>query len=159
MLLDALLAAAVAAAALGAAQPGPDGDWSWPVDPPRRVLAPFVAPLQPWAPGHRGIDVAAPGGVLRAPADGVVHFAGQVVDRPVLSIDHGEGVLSSYEPVVASVVEGESVRRGEVIGVIEAGHCATTCVHVGVRVDGEYRNPLLWLGGAIRPVLLPTRRG
>ncbi len=136
-----------------------DDDWSWPTDPPRTVLRAFAGPAKSWMPGHRGIDLAASSPVLRAPADGVVHFAGVVVDRDVLSIDHGGGVLSSYEPVTALVVEGEAVERGQVIGTISAGHCASLCVHLGVRVDGEYRNPLLWLGGAQWPVLLPTRRG
>jgi len=131
--------------------------WSWPVDPPRRVIGAFIGPPEPWRPGHRGIDIAAPSGVLRAPADGVVRFAGRVVDRGVLSIDHGGGLVSSYEPVEALVVEGESVSRGQVVASIDAGHCATGCVHMGLRDGGEYRNPLTLLGGEW-PVLLPTRR-
>ncbi len=146
------------AALLALSSPMPPAQrWEWPVDPPRHVLAGFVGPPKPWQPGHRGVDLAASSTALRAPADGVVHYTGWVVDRGVLSIDHGGGVLSSYEPVVATVAEGESVEAGEIIGTIEPGHCATLCVHVGVRVDGEYRNPLIWLGGAERPVLLPTR--
>ncbi len=140
----------------------PDGmaaSWAWPVDPPRVVLRPFLLPPEPWQPGHRGVDLAAPDGVLRAPADGVVRFAGWVVDRPVLSIDHGDGVVSSYEPVDAVVAVGERVAAGQILGAVEPGHCASArCVHLGVRVDGEYQNPLLWIGGGQRPVLLPTRR-
>lgn len=136
-----------------------DAEWSWPVEPPRHVLRAFVGPPKPWMPGHRGVDIAAPVGELLAPDDGVVHFVGRVVDRDVLSIDHGDGILSSYEPVVATVAEGESVRRGQPIGVVSSGHCATRCVHMGVRLYGEYRNPLLLLGGSEWPVLLPTRAG
>ena len=109
-------------------------------------------------PGHRGIDVAAIGEDVLAPADGIVRFAGIVVDRGVLSIDHGDGVVSSYEPVTALVAEGGAVERGQVVARLEPGHCATPCLHFGVRVDGAYRNPLRWLGGAEWPVLLPTRR-
>lgn len=96
--------------------------------------------------------------MLLAPTDGVVRFAGWVVDRGVLSITHAGGVISSYEPVEALVAEGDMVIRGQPIASIRPGHCATSCVHVGVRLDGSYLNPLAWLGGADWPVLLPTRR-
>jgi len=131
--------------------------WSWPVAAPRQVIRAFLGPPEPWQPGHRGVDIAARDGELRSPADGVVRFAGWVVDRGVLSIDHGGGVISSYEPVSAFVAEGETVERGQPLARIEAGHCDVPCVHVGVRVDGEYRSPLRWLGGATWPILLPTR--
>lgn len=131
--------------------------WAWPVAAPHPIARAYVAPPTPYASGHRGIDIRAEvGAEVRAPADGVVHFAGAVVDRPVLSIDHGGGVLSSYEPVVSALHEGDAVRRGQVIGEVQAGHCATGgCLHFGVRIHGEYLSPLLFLGGQPRAVLLP----
>lgn len=135
------------------------GHWLWPVDPPRAILRPFLAPATAYGPGHRGIDIRAPGGVLLAPDDATVRFAGVVVDRPVLSLDHGDGVVSSFEPVAASVGRGDRVQRGQPIGRIVPGHCPEACVHVGVRVDGAYVSPLLFFGGLARSVLLPTRRG
>ena len=130
--------------------------WAWPVAPPHPIVRPYLAPATAFAAGHRGIDVAAAGGAtVYAPDDGVVHFAGVVVDRPVLSIDHGGGVLSSYEPVTTDLVDGDAVRRGQAIGALEAGHCASPCLHFGVRVDGAYVSPLLFLGGQPRAVLLP----
>ena len=90
--------------------------WNWPVDPPHVVVRPYLAPESPYAAGHRGVDLAAPGGVVYAPADGVVHFAGTVVDRPVLSIEHPGGFLSSYEPVTSSLSKGDPVTRGQPIG-------------------------------------------
>lgn len=132
------------------------GRWRWPVEGDRQVLRDFVAPVHPWSAGHRGVDLRAWTTELRAPAEGVVRYAGWVVDRPVLSIDHG-GAVSSYEPVTASVAIGDEVAAGQPIGTIEPGHCEARCVHLGVRVGGEYRNPLLWLGGVPRSVLLPTR--
>jgi murein DD-endopeptidase MepM/ murein hydrolase activator NlpD len=141
------LAALAAAAAL----------WAWPVAAPHPIARAYLAPATPYAAGHRGIDIrAAEGAEIRAPADGVVHFAGVVVDRPVLSIDHGGSVLSSYEPVETPLHEGEVVRRGQVIGTLRAGHCASgACLHFGVRIDGDYVSPLLFLGGQPRAVLLP----
>lgn len=133
------------------------GEWAWPVDPPRAVLRAFVLPPEPWRPGHRGIDIAAPQGLVLAPADGTVSFVGWVVDRGVLAIDHGDGVVSSFEPVEAAVEAGASVAAGQPVARVAGVHCARTCVHVGLRVDGEYRNPLLLLGGLEWPVLLPTR--
>jgi murein DD-endopeptidase MepM/ murein hydrolase activator NlpD len=134
-----------------------DDSWRWPVDPPRSIARPFIPPPTPYAAGHRGIDIRAPTGTLYAPESGVVHFAGVVVDRPVLSIDHGGGVISSYEPVATTLVEGDAVTRGDVIGTVLPGHCATVCVHLGVRVDGQYVSPLRFLGGIPRAILLPTR--
>lgn len=132
--------------------------WVWPVDAPHTIVREFVAPQTPYSAGHRGIDVAAPAGTVYAPADGVVHFAGVVVDRPVLSIEQAGGVLTSFEPVVTALSEGDPVERGQVVGAVLPGHCPSLCLHFGVRVDGEYVSPLLWLGGIERAILLPTRR-
>jgi len=137
------------------------GAWSWPVSGAHALARPYVAPAGPYGAGHRGIDIRAPLGAeadaqVLAPADGVVHFAGFVVDRPVLSIEHAGGVLSSFEPVQTSLVAGERVTRGEVIGTLLPGHCVSPCLHLGVRVDGEYVNPLLFLGGVGWSVLYPS---
>ena len=138
----------------------PTARWMWPVDPPRVVTRAYLAPATPWASGHRGVDVESRSTVVYAPADGVVHFAGFVVDRPVLSIKHAGAVLSSFEPVTTTLVAGDLVRRGDVIGTLEPGHCRVVlCLHLGARIGGEYVSPLLFLGGVPRSVLLPTRRG
>ncbi len=148
-------AASVPAAAVPAA--AQLGTWTWPVSAARALVRPFVAPAGPYAPGHRGIDIRAPGGApVLAPDDGVVHFAGFVVDRPVLSIEHTGGVLSSYGPVQTALVAGDRVARGQVIGTLLPGHCASPCLHLGARVDGQYVNPLLFLGGVGWSVLYPS---
>jgi murein DD-endopeptidase MepM/ murein hydrolase activator NlpD len=157
-MIRSLVALLLAIAAVGAAGPprATDARWAWPVPAPHAIARPYAAPATPYGRGHRGVDIRAPAGsVVRAPADGVVHFAGFVVDRPVLSLEHPGGVLSSFEPVDAVVAAGERVRRGQVLGTLLAGHCATPCLHLGARVDGEYVNPLLFLGGVPRAVLLP----
>jgi hypothetical protein len=134
--------------------------WSWPLPAPHPVVTSFEKPEEVWSPGHRGIDIGGSdaGAVVLAPDAGVVRFAGVVVDRPVLSIEHADGVLSSFEPVTATVAAGEAVERGQPVGVLEAGHCGgASCLHLGARIDGEYVSPLLLLGELRPSVLLPTR--
>ncbi|WP_168197150.1 murein hydrolase activator EnvC family protein [Agromyces laixinhei] len=135
----------------------PEQPWRWPVAAPIRVVAPFRAPPTPYTAGHRGIDIAsAPETPVGAPAPGVVSFAGMVAGRPVVAIDHGDGVVSAIEPVAALVVQGTSVAAGDPIGTVATGgHCGSSCVHFGVRVDGEYVSPFLFFGGLPRAVLLP----
>lgn len=124
------------------------GRWNWPVSGPHALARPYLAPAGPYGAGHRGIDIRAPDVAdVLAPLDGIVHFAGFIVDRPVLSLEHAGGVLSSFEPVRTTLVAGTRVARGQVIGTLIAGHCASACLHVGARVDADYVNPLLFLGG------------
>jgi murein DD-endopeptidase MepM/ murein hydrolase activator NlpD len=150
-------ASGAAAASVGAGSA--PAVWTWPIAAPHPVARGYLAPPTPYGAGHRGIDIRAPAGAeVRAPADGVVHFAGFVVDRPVLSVQHAGGVLSSFEPVSTPLHAGDVVHRGDVIGVVLAGHCDPgPCLHLGARVDGAYVNPLLFLGGVPPAVLYPTR--
>jgi murein DD-endopeptidase MepM/ murein hydrolase activator NlpD len=132
--------------------------WQWPVTRERIVRA-YAAPPSPYAAGHRGIDLAAePGTPVVAPSDATVHFVGVVVDRPVVTLDHGSGVLSSYEPLVAEGLRaGDAVARGDPLGVVSSGaHCTDVCLHVGVRVDSAYVSPLLFFDRVPRSVLLPV---
>ena len=148
---------------------GAASTWQWPLDGPRILVRPYLAPATPYAAGHRGIDIGSAnssGGVpVYAPADGVVHFVGVVVDRPVLSIRHAGEVISSFEPVTTELAAGARIRRGQLIGVLggsarggpSARHCSRPCLHLGVRRHGEYVSPLNYLGGIPHSVLLPTR--
>ena len=155
VLASALLVVLVLSAGPAAADPP---RWAWPTPAPHALVRQYLAPATPYGPGHRGIDIATDSVEVTAPADGVVHFAGVVVDRPVLSVRHLGGLLSSFEPVSTVLVEGDAVERGQVVGTLERGHCPQQlCLHFGVRLDGEYVNPLLLLGGVPRSVLLPTR--
>ncbi|WP_238439352.1 M23 family metallopeptidase [Microbacterium sp. JZ31] len=91
-----------------------------------------------------------------APASGTVAFSGTVVDRPLLTIDHGGGLVTTLEPVLSDLSPGDAVSRGDVVGQVAAGgHAAPGSLHLGVRLNGEYVNPLLLLGGVPRAVLLP----
>lgn len=132
--------------------------WAWPVGEPHPIIRPFIAPSTQYSAGHRGIDIRAPiGSIVRSPADGVIHFSGFVVNRSLVSIDHGVGILSSFEPVLSDLAEGTLVRRGTPIGTLQPGHCSTSCLHLGVRVHGQYVSPMNFLGDIPRSVLLPTR--
>lgn len=131
--------------------------WDWPISPPRLTAA-FEAPPTPYAAGHRGVDLAAtPGQAVVAPTAGILSVAQVVVDRPVVTIKVGEHLLVSMEPVDASIPLGSAVAPGQPVGVIAAGgHCDGACVHLGVRVDGEYVSPLLFLAAVPPAVLLPV---
>jgi murein DD-endopeptidase MepM/ murein hydrolase activator NlpD len=128
-------------------------------------VAPFVVqrlaslPRQPWFAGHRGLDLAADAGKpVTAPTAGVVTYVGFVVDRPVISIRHDQGLVSSFEPLDPAVVLGDVIAKGQTIGTVADTplHCARhQCVHWGLRLNGAYVDPLDYLDrfGPIR--LLP----
>lgn len=137
---------------------------------PQTILASPVSPViverlaalprQPWLAGHRGIDLeSAVGDQVMAPASGSVSFAGLVVDRQVVSIRHDNGLVTSLEPVSATVAVGERVVTGQAVGFVSdsPGHCApAVCVHWGVRLHGNYVDPLDYLEGFGPIRLLPS---
>jgi murein DD-endopeptidase MepM/ murein hydrolase activator NlpD len=148
-----------AAAAPQAAAPRPD--WDWPLSPKPAVLRAFDPPDKPWMSGHRGVDLgAAHDGVpVTSPASGTVTFVGVVVDRPVITIDHGGGLRSSFEPVESPLTAGAAVAKGEIIGTLQAGHCGVVdCVHWGVRRADDYVNPLEFVTDLRPSILLPVSR-
>lgn len=110
---------------------------------PTEVLAPFERPATEYGRGHRGADYAATvGQVVVAPLSGIVSFTGRVNDRDVVSIRAGR-LLVSLEPVTGSAPVGTYVVAGQVIGTVGAGgHCSLRCVHLGLRIDGVYVDPL-----------------
>ncbi|MFP1602109.1 murein hydrolase activator EnvC family protein [Microbacterium sp. 2216-1] len=154
---DGARAADAAAAADTDVEAPPGFPWRWPVGGARRVVEPFRAPAHDYGPGHRGMDIAVVSGAdVHAPAGGVVAFRGTVVDRPLVTIDHGAGFVSTWEPVSSSLAPGDVVTVGAVIGAVaEGGHTVRGAMHIGVRVDGEYVNPLPLFGQVPRAVLLP----
>lgn len=121
------------------------------------VLDPFRPPPQPWLPGNRGIEYAtAPGDAVLAIGPGRVAFAGPVAGRLVATVEHPDGLRSSYTGLAGLAVErGQRVAGGDRIG--EAGGP----FHLGVRRGDRYLDPeLLWgrVVGAGRVVLVPDRR-
>ena len=132
--------------------------WQWPLSPRPPVVRDFDPPPKPWLSGHRGVDLgtASDGVQVTSPAAGTVSFVGVVVDRPVITIDHGKGLRSSFEPVESSLAAGSVVGAGQTIGTVLPGHCpAASCVHWGVRRGEDYVNPLQFVMDLRPSILLP----
>ncbi|MBV9845347.1 MAG: M23 family metallopeptidase [Kutzneria sp.] len=130
----------------------------WPLAAPHPTVRRFEAPSQPFGPGHRGVDLGAPvNQQVLAAGDGVVVYAGQLADRPVVSVQHTGGLRTTYEPVTPAVSVGQRVARGEPVGQLRQGHagCPGPCLHWGARRGAEYLDPLHLLAGRVR--LLPWR--
>ncbi|MFJ2541870.1 M23 family metallopeptidase [Microbacterium sp. NPDC087589] len=131
--------------------------WRWPLDAPRAVASPYRAPAHEFGAGHRGIDLStAEGVIVRSPADGTIAFRGVVVDRPLITIAHPGGYVSTFEPVSSTLAPGDTVSAGDEIGTVAVGgHSMHGALHLGVRLDGAYINPMLLFGPVPRAVLLP----
>jgi murein DD-endopeptidase MepM/ murein hydrolase activator NlpD len=137
------------APAARAAIPVPQaGSWSWPVTGP--VIRGFDPPSDPYGAGHRGIDIAAAfGTAIHAPAAGVVTFSGKVGGQLFITLDHGDGLSSTYSWLSSTAVRnGDHVSRGGKIGSTGVGHpgSSVTHLHFGVKLAGEYIDPMSVLG-------------
>jgi murein DD-endopeptidase MepM/ murein hydrolase activator NlpD len=129
--------------------PAAQATYTWPLLPPPAVLTPFGAPENPFGPGHRGVDLAGSvGQPVRAARGGTVVFAGPVAGHGVVSVQHDDGLRTTYEPLAPTVHAGAVVAVGAVLGTLVAGHrgCPSPCLHWGVRRDRlEYVDPLVLL--------------
>ena len=162
LVLAVLVVTPVRAAALPSRPAGtPGGGWTAPLDGALTVTRPFEQLPHPYAAGHRGTDLAGtPATRVLAAGDGVVAFAGRVAGRPVVSIDHADGLRTTYEPVEPSVAAGHAVARGSPIGTLAAGHAGCpvqACLHWGLRRGDAYLDPMLLLRPP-RVRLLPLGR-
>ncbi|MCF1595070.1 murein hydrolase activator EnvC family protein [Streptomyces muensis] len=122
---------------------------AWPVGSRPPVLRGWEPPTTPYGPGHRGVDLTAPAGApVRAVTAGRVSFAGVVAGKGVVSVElTGTGdppLRVTYEPVRATVKEGDEVAAGQTVGTVEptGSHCTTTCLHWGLRRADTYLDPL-----------------
>ena len=115
-------------------------------------------PTSPGCAGHRGVDLAAGAfSLVRAAGPGVVAFAGPLAGRGVVSVEHPDGLRTTYEPVDAPVAVGDQVGVGDVLGPARAAHrplhAGPACT--GGCADGDtYLDPLS-LVDRPPPVLLP----
>jgi murein DD-endopeptidase MepM/ murein hydrolase activator NlpD len=138
----------------GAALPAASG---WPLEPRPEVVRGFEPPPKPWLAGHRGLDLAgSPGQRVLSATPGTITYAGPVAGVGVVVVSQGP-IRTTYEPVVASVRTGATVKAGQPIGRLSAAgsHCSpAVCLHWGLRRGEEYLDPLsLLTSGPVR--LLP----
>jgi len=142
-----------AAAADGAYQTARTTRFSWPIAPPHPVLRPFQRPATDFGPGHRGVDLGGSvGEAVLSAGDGLVLYAGPLYDRSLVSVEHADGLRTTYEPISPVVRVGQYVARGQLIGYLMPGHpgCplpprsgpAAACLHWGVHRDRVYLDPL-----------------
>jgi septal ring factor EnvC (AmiA/AmiB activator) len=182
VLLVALLLAAGAATpvpAPAAVEAPPDPPASTTPRPPRvpglwmpirgPVVRGFDARAGRYGPGHRGIDIAAPvGEPVRAPARGRVVFAGPVAGTTWLTLEVAPGVLVTVGPLLEPVATTGRVRSTAPVGRLGPGHGAgpgsrsppeesagRSTLHLSVRVDGAYVDPLAYLVDRPRARLAP----
>jgi murein DD-endopeptidase MepM/ murein hydrolase activator NlpD len=119
----------------------------WPVM--GRITSSFGERTDPFAGDegefHRGIDIAAPTGTpIHATGDAVVASAGWGTGygREVM-LDHGHGITTRYAHMASiTVVPGENVTRGQVIGYVGvSGHTTGAHLHYEVRINDTAVNP------------------
>lgn len=157
---DAAHVATVVQARSVVAPPGQSiGDFDWPVA--GAVVGAFDPPPSPYAAGHRGVDLAATrGDPVAAMGDGRVGFAGMVAGRAWVSVDHAGGLRTTVGPMATiTVVAGEAVGRGDVVGTAAATAHATAAepstgrLHVSARVAGDYVDPAGLVGRLVATLL------
>ncbi len=107
------------------------------------------APLRGGTRFHEGVDIASPVGTpVKAPADGVVTFAGYKGGLgKVVVVDHGYGISTMYgHNAVIEVAEGDRVKRGMVIASIGmTGRTTGPHLHYQVMVDGVPIDPMKYI--------------
>ena len=98
---------------------------------------------------HQGMDIEAPEGApVVAANDGVIVFAQRLRLRGnAIVIDHGVGVYSGYYHLSEiEVAEGESVKKGQVIGRVgETGMATGPHLHWEMRIRENSVEPLEWI--------------
>ncbi len=102
---------------------------------------------------HRGVDIGAPyGAPVKATADGMVVQAGYMSGYGrLVVIDHGNGMQTYYAHLSRiSVIPGQEVRRGEIIGGVgTSGRVTAPHLHYEVRIAGNPVNPFNFLRNAM----------
>ena len=131
------------------------------------VVRGFDTRAGPFGPGHRGIDIAASvGELVRSPTAGRVVFAGRVAGTNWVSLLVAPGVLVTLGPLLDPVTTADRVRLRTPVGRVGPGHAPPpvgragsgregVTLHLSVRVDGVYVDPLAYLVDRPRPRLAP----
>lgn len=142
----------------------PNQEWSGDFRPP--VKAPvsdvfgtertFNGKVQSY---HQGLDYGVPSGTpVSALNSGTVLLARNLYfEGNCVVIDHGQGLLSMYLHLSEfAVKEGQSVKRGDVVGLSGGtGRATGPHLHVAVRWQGVYVNPATLLSLNLPAVATP----
>lgn len=95
---------------------------------------------------HQGVDIPAPLGTkIKAPADGVVIFAGRMGGYGrLIVIDHGNNYKTVYGHLNAFDVEvGDRVRKGDYVGEVgNSGRSTGSHLHYEVKLNDVTVNPV-----------------
>ena len=125
------------------------GGFMWPSPVSRTITSSFgprKSPTQGASTNHQGIDIGAPAGTnVLASQDGTVTVASyQWAAGNYIMISHSGGISTVYmhnSQLLVSV--GQQVKKGDVIAKVGSSGVATgPHIHFGVRVNGQYVNPL-----------------
>lgn len=107
------------------------------------VLRAFDKPEHNWLSGHRGVDLPLEiGAEVVSAGDGMVVFAGLVAGTPTISIDHADGVRTTYQPVHPRISAGDPVVAKQVIGTLGHPTTAYPGLQWGARIGDDYINPV-----------------
>lgn len=143
----------IAAILLAAAAPGSAETF----DVVRPVVAPiirhFEPPPTPYSAGHRGIDFGVPiGTTVVAIASGTVAFAGPVGGSIAVSIDHPNGLRSTYSFLSAALVKkNQVVAGGDPVARSGPGAAGEQPnLHLGLKRGDEYLDPEPYLVSSFR---------
>jgi len=142
----AVTAAAGTSSSKSTAPAASGGTLAWP------VLGSVSSRFGPrWGHTHSGVDIAAAyETTIHAAAAGKVIFVGWYgqYGRCVI-LDHGGGLTTLYGHAASILVHtGDHVQRGDAIAEVgSSGNSTGPHLHFEVRVAGEPRNPLNYLGG------------
>jgi murein DD-endopeptidase MepM/ murein hydrolase activator NlpD len=135
----------------------------WPVRGP--VNSDYGQRRSPWAPNsefHSGIDIGAPIGTpVKAPAPGVVIFAGEQADYGVtLVIEHGNNTRSLYGHLSRLKVGlGQTVKRGDLVALTgNTGRSSGPHLHYEIQVKGQPVNPHSYIWEESGPAVAKSAR-
>ena len=127
---------------------------------PGELVSGFEQPIGPFGPGHRGVDLrVGPREPVVAAANGVVTFAGTVAGRAWVTLQHADGIRTTYGALTdLRVRRGEVVVRGQLLGDAAGDthdRLAVPVLHWGARYAHAYLDPLSLVDrGPWRPALV-----
>ena len=150
--LEAQIAADQAALAEATRLKYDGGIFTWPAPSYTRISDPFGWRMHPTLKVekfHNGIDMAAPGGspILAAYDGRVVAAAYSSSMGNYIMIDHGDKLYTIYMHASALYVStGDYVTRGQKIAAVgTTGRSTGNHLHFGVRLNGQYVDPNIYL--------------